>query len=124
MSPADLLVRAIDRLPAGEAEIDALAELGLPPGEVHPALVAALQAGVLEIDRRGEEEWVRRPLDARLLDVLDRRGRRRGLRWHTLERLLHCATALRRLHLATALGRQVDAGRVERRGERFRRPRP
>lgn len=117
---AQQLARAIDRLPAGEVEVEQLDELGLPPDETHAALVAALQAGVLELVRRGEEEWVRRPLDARLLDVLDRRG----LRWRTLERLLHCATAPRRLQLATALGRQVDAGRVERRGERFRRPRP
>lgn len=117
---AQQLARAIDASPRGEVEIDALDELG-QGGDTHAALVAALQAGVLELVRRGEEEWVRRPLDARLLDVLDRRGRRRGLRWQTLERLLHQRAAL---PLALALGRQVEAGRVERWQGRYRRARP
>jgi hypothetical protein len=126
-SGAEYLARIIDRAPNGELEIDQLDHLDrseIHPDNVQKYLVEALRDGVLELVRRGDEEWVRRPVDAKLLALLDRKGRRRGLRYAALERLLHVGDGASRLVLCQALGRQVERGRVALVGQLYRFVRP
>lgn len=120
------LAELIDEL-GGEIDVEqldtAMADR-LHPDKIRPWLLDALRAEILEIVHRGDDEILRRPLDAKLLELLERKGRRRGLRWQALERLLHCKGGPGQLALSVALQRQATAGRVEWSAGLYRRARP